>query len=670
MKKILKNICLVGLSALMLVGCEDMFTADNELVTPDLEPQDTLYQMMGIVQRMQKLATRTILLGEARADLVDVNSHTDEAIRQLAENNAGLDNEYNNPTDYYAVINNCNIYLAYVDSLLMTHGEYYYEKEIMAAKTFRAWTYLELAKIYGEVPFVTDPVENTAFAEEAVNFPKKGVADICSYFIEDLKGYAYMNENNSMLPSYNAKYHDQSYSKFFIPARVMLAELYLWRGSATGSKQDFIDAARMYHDYLTFNGEEQPTGTNASTWSGYDFKSSNTNYGDNFKYNTDKVTVFPMDTIAFYGNTTDLRAIFNSNYKNDYYAMLNPSKRVMEISRAQKYCTYRYQNGKADTLYAPIDTTKVENVLLVGDLRLNSVYKVQSVKDIYHDYNESRQTIVKYNDVSGNNDVRLYYVPLFRYTTLYLHMAEALNHAGFPCTAFAVLKYGLTNDIMYDNSIIPNDEYEGLTEIKSYGLSATAAQTDFTYWGSSMDLFQNRVLTTEASNIQFDQLGIHSFGSGHSEMNAYYELPHDAEIWAEYDAANKLIDVLVDSLITMSAVAPDPELDPEAYDVWWSTYEPVYDQYEELMNQLPELEKAARQAQNYEQFVADKILEEEALEGMFEGLRFYDLMRYAMYYNKPDFIADQVAKRRGEGQTCAAAENLRGGKWYLPLRKR
>jgi hypothetical protein len=61
------------------------------------------------------------------------------------------------------------------------------------------------------------------------------------------------------------------------------------------------------------------------------------------------------------------------------------------------------------------------------------------------------------------------------------------------------------------------------------------------------------------------------------------------------------------------------------------------------------------------------ILDEEALEGMFEGLRFYDLMRYAMYHNDPDYIANQVARRKGAGQYDTRADALKGGKWYLPL---
>ena len=38
----------IGIGA-ATTSCEDMFTTDNDLVETDLQPQDTLYQMMGIV---------------------------------------------------------------------------------------------------------------------------------------------------------------------------------------------------------------------------------------------------------------------------------------------------------------------------------------------------------------------------------------------------------------------------------------------------------------------------------------------------------------------------------------------------------------------------------------------------------------------------------------------
>jgi hypothetical protein len=110
------------------------------------------------VKKMQKLLDRTVLLGEVRADLMTANESASLMIKQLADNAVDENNIYNNPADYYDVINSCNIYLANVDENLKTHGEYYYEKEIVSVKAFRAWAYLELAKIYGEVPFVLDPI--------------------------------------------------------------------------------------------------------------------------------------------------------------------------------------------------------------------------------------------------------------------------------------------------------------------------------------------------------------------------------------------------------------------------------------------------------------------------------------------------------------------------------
>ena len=42
-------------SCFVCTSCEDMFTAENHLVTTDLAPQDTVFHTMGIVKRMQKL---------------------------------------------------------------------------------------------------------------------------------------------------------------------------------------------------------------------------------------------------------------------------------------------------------------------------------------------------------------------------------------------------------------------------------------------------------------------------------------------------------------------------------------------------------------------------------------------------------------------------------------
>lgn len=691
MKKIFSFAVIISaiVSMTALTSCEDMFTAENSLVTTNLNPKDTLYSVMGIVKQMQKLATRTIVLGELRSDLVDINAATPTALQEVSNNQVSLDNIYNSPADYYAVINSCNIYLAYVDTALTTHNEIYYEKEILAVKTFRAWTYLELAKIYGEVPFVTEPVLAASEAENIVNnfsSNKKNLAQICDYFIKDITDYLSYNNRTSrnldLRPSYAQSFEGVSMANFFIPARVMLAELYLWRGSATRNKQDFIEAVRNYHDFITFTGEEHPTGYDRDVaWEKRSFQF--TRISDNYKEqrftmqnlssaNADYVCYIPLDSTEYYGTVSDIREVFCSAYKNNYYALANPSAYLKELSKSQRYCKYIYTSTLVqDTLYGPTDQKKVETSEMIGDLRLYSVCKTKSVLDKYHDYNSERQYILKYTAGQNElyNDARTNFVPLFRYSMLYLHMAEALNRAGFPETAFAVLKYGLTEETMADRSIIPAEEYEALSKIAQWGF-ASGKTSSFVEW--TKDEFITEDPTDLMTTVNPTQVGIHNHGCGDSPYNAYYTLPHDAEIWKEYD---KLVDDSLSVRKEMLYYIATTPLTKESTHEDSVIYNTTVADYKQKISALNAKAQEAfdiampKQKEQYPAFVAQKILEEEALEGMFEGYRFYDLMRWAMYNGDNNFVANQVGKRKGESQATPVS-SLLGGKWYLPLRSR
>ena len=70
--------------------------------------------------------------------------------------------------------------------------------------------------------------------------------------------------------------------------------------------------------------------------------------------------------------------------------------------------------------------------------------------------------------------------------------------------------------------------------------------------------------------------------------------------------------------------------------------------------------------------VNELILEEEALEGMFEGTRFYDLMRYSMATGNDAYLGERVSERNGKDNVDAAlksALSTRAG-WYLPKPER
>ena len=49
-------------------------------------------------------------------------------------------------------------------------------------------------------------------------------------------------------------------------------------------------------------------------------------------------------------------------------------------------------------------------------------------------------------------------LPLVRPTTVYLRYAEAINRAGYPTAAFAVLKYGLSNQTLNDTLRVDSNE--------------------------------------------------------------------------------------------------------------------------------------------------------------------------------------------------------------------
>ena len=689
---ILSGLLLLGLGA-STTSCEDMFTPENKLVTTDLAPQDTVYQIMGIVKDMQKIADRTILLGELRGDLIDINEHTPTALADIANglcnsNEAkSLENEYNRPADYYNVINSCNIYLAYVDSLLKTHGEYYYEPEIISAKTYRAWTYLELAKIYGEVPFTFDPVTTPQAAEQLAtskdNFA--GMQQICTKCIADLLPYALLDRNHELQPfDYNSwRFKGKQGRFFFIPVRLMLAELYLWRGCATHSQSDFVEAVRYYHDYLTFTNEELTTGTNRIYWSGIQFSNARPsgNYEGQFEYTGSSSTyqvIIPMDTIQYYGNYSDLRSVFCASPKNKNFALVNPSRRIREISQAQDNCVYVY-NGPSDidTVSAPRTSDQfsmartqggsVDVELFVGDLRLNAIYTNETASSttlMYHaDYSEEEQTIKKYTD--GRNrlydDERQDFVGLYRTPIIYLHFAEALNYAGFPETAFAVLKYGLSESVLQDRTKISHDEYQRLSAIASYGFSGE--------YGNAAGWDRNRFRTRDMETGGFDaggmsnyppdgqratQFGIHAFGSGDAFFNPNYYLPTDS---------SGIVEVPAVTIWLNEESTPEDSLE---YDRQVQARDEALQTNEDWLTSDEVREK--RQAA-----LAKMILEEEALEGMFEGTRYYDLMRYALYTGDENFIATEVSKRKGaeNAGTGELYNNFAGRQnWYLKLPKR
>mgnify|MGYP002620056627 CR=1 FL=1 len=467
-----------------LMACSDMLDTDSEFVEFQEDnhlnsPTDSVYSVMGIIYKLQALADRTVLLGEMRADLVEPTEYANADIKALATfEDTDVKNRYNQISDYYAVVNNCNYYLTTVDTTLQKRGQRVFEAEYAAVKAFRAWTYLQMAMVYGSVPLVTEPLLTEREAEEAMMLQPQSIVQICNYFIDDLCPYV-----ETKLPQYG-NINNQNSQKFFIPVRALLGDLCLWAGR-------YQEAATYYHDYLTLRTNPITTGTSRAQWSSQtnDFRTVYRSFSSTLSSSSQSecLTYVPMESSDYEGIFSQLANTFNSTLSNNYFAQVSPSKALINLSASQNYCMlYRTSDSQIDTLYAP--KTNLLEPYQEGDLRLYDYYRRSVVnQDQNSKYSAQRQTISKLN-ADG--------VTLYRRNVVYLHFAEALNRAGYPQSAFAVLKYGLYDQV-----------------IKERIDSVERAQA------GDLLTFDINVFTEQ--NMQ----GVHSRGCGDADADSLYVLP-------------------------------------------------------------------------------------------------------------------------------------------------
>ena len=402
-------------SGLAFASCEKMldtdqsrvlFAEDNTLSSPN----DSLYSAVGILKDLQGVASQYVLL-DVRADLSQPTSNADTKIKALADFDFS-DETYTSARAYYKVINDCNFYIAHRDTTLKEAGLNITTSEMAAVKSVRAWAYLQLATNYGQVPFITEPL--TSISASLVDYPKKGIEEMAQYMIADLAPYA-----DVTLPSWSLNGFSATY--LFPPVRLVIADYYLWTGQ-------YEQAAQYYYDYLT--------DTHTYAYSNTCMAKANGEYmmgtwASQFSTSDSEMKFYiPMTYTDTEGNTIELADIADVFSTCQSERQIAPSDGYIALCDSQVFF-----NGSRE-------------IRGVGDLRRYATFTTTTRDGEEFVLNSKFSSSLNYNSaLSSYNLSQPSIVGLYRAGLIWLRMAEAANRAGYPSFAFAILKWGVNQNI-------------------------------------------------------------------------------------------------------------------------------------------------------------------------------------------------------------------------------
>lgn len=650
MKKIVYSIIVMA-GLLLTTSCEDMLMTGNDsmVVEPELNTKtDSVFYALGIAQAMQQLADQYFFIGEMRGDLVTTTAHTDNNLRQLADYSATTANKYDSAYVYYKVINNCNYYLAHRDTTLTTGATNVVINEYAAVEAWRAWAYLQLARTYGGnekgVPFYTTPLTTISQIEDE-NFPRLTLSQIVDTLAPRLEKFSGLQVPNFGTNGYAVGTTNWGGVKnidpelIFVPVDVVLGELYLENGQ-------WLEAAQHYCKYLCDNKLTSDEYTvfryfwadNLSLdWFAADWEPSYnllvdgyTQIYENLASPWDVLTYIPMAVSSQRGQTTNIPLAFGYDYYSTDVSTVCPRADEVQIAPSD---TYYELTEACDFYYFP---KNMNGTTLEPNPNAVKVCKMGDGRAVYADDDGSsyRDRAILNRDAADSTKVYISKmknanVYLFRTSTIYLHLAEALNRLGHPDAAFAILRNGIST---YLEQLVPGAG--GVNAPHQYMTQA------------SVDLLTNEVPFLNAENrtvfLPENTYGIHHHGGGFTNAKGVENNMGVKGSQATAVGSKNNLYYLPTPIIgaKMQEIA-------DRFDITVGTTK------QDSINAMEDI-----------------LCDEYAKEFAFEGVRFYDLQRMARHKNEDglygaDFGSKWFAdKLKGNNPQVNLLEPAN---WYLPL---
>ena len=702
-------------------SCEDMLSPDLERYATEFTGKDTVNFYAGILRGVQQLTEQNILLGELRGDLVTPTDYVTDSISDIAnfQNTKDGNSALLNAAAYYKVINQCNYYLDKVDSLSCNNNYYYMRKETAQVLLIRAWTYMQLVQNYGRVPFITDPIRNSNTGWETNPKDWATPDNLVTLLHDDMEqAWSYCQAvgypNYSNVSTFNTGLKGINHQLLNFDADVIYGDLYLLRGASTA---DFEQAAEHYYNFLykenrtknrvkntasqTKNDRVNPPTFNVDgkDWTGnaaneaYGFggneiitgvpSAANSHFGlvlsripniYGFDIHSGNNTETGADNDGKETVTTTGNITTTSNYKVRQVA---PSYAYETLNKAQTICVPTYEQGNKDMPPTEIDYAKD-----CFDSRLNYSAPLIETQDVGRIRFISKfcgnTSSANREGLSGNRFEFRYLLPLYRYRTIMLRYAEALNRAGFPGHAFAIIRDGLEPET-YPGTAVVNDTIV-VADSTVYAHYAVSPQSNE---GPNYITADELVRAAEKPWIK----GIIAYGA--DKHVGLREAGCGGSIAEEYDTLytyrNQIAQRLAEEDSRLGTAAARKFIKRYAEEEEGGEIAPEDSTEEEIDITDFDIVITEPQPADPEEIRAmDLILADQyALETAFEGQRYYDLMRFARHLNTfeggnygTQWLAWKVARRGLElapyenpAQKDARLFNLLTDQdnWYLPL---
>ncbi|TJZ61803.1 RagB/SusD family nutrient uptake outer membrane protein [Sphingobacterium olei] len=302
------------------------------------------------------LAEQLFVHGELRTDMVELTTFTNLQLDEYRYANLNSSNPSVHWAPFYRIINFCNNVIENapkVKDIDPTLTQADLDAYIGEALAIRAWMYLNLGRIWGDVPL---KLNYTASDEEELNIAKSGQADIFAAVVADLVRAEPMVKETFGTTTAADKGKVTKYT-----VNALLADVYLW--------QDDFQKAAAACDVLINSGKFDLVPGNPSSWLNVLFATGNSIEG-----------IFELQ--------------YDRQFLNNFIALfsLNP----------------RYQVGQNvyENLYM-IDETDPENFDIRGnrgslDASTGQIYKYQAInRDVRKTLEESytHWFVYRYADV-------------------------------------------------------------------------------------------------------------------------------------------------------------------------------------------------------------------------------------------------------------------------------